>query len=73
MREGGGQRSRIDSYWGPCVVWIGGYGPQGWGVWDGSDSDSEDHDRVVPRGRLLENYQRLALHTERHLNGKRGG
>jgi hypothetical protein len=28
---------------------------------------------VVPRGRLLEDYQRLALHTERHLNGEFGG
>lgn len=38
-----------------------------------SSSDYEDRDYVVPRGRLLEDYQRLALHTERHLNGEAKG
>jgi hypothetical protein len=46
-----------------------GYG----GSSSSSDSDFEDNDYVVPRGRLLEDYQRLALHTERHLNGEKGG
>lgn len=48
----------------------------GYGDSSGSSSDDyEDRDYVVPRGRLLEDYQRLALHTERHLNGEalRGG
>jgi hypothetical protein len=33
----------------------------------GSSSSSSDDDDVVPRGKLLEDYQRLALHTERQL------
>ena len=35
-----------------------------------SDDEVEDNDYIVPRGRLLEDYQRLALHTERHLKGE---
>lgn len=37
-----------------------------------SDDEFEDTDYIVPRGRLLEDYQRLALHTERHLKGEWG-
>jgi hypothetical protein len=35
-----------------------------------SDDEVEDNDYIVPRGRLMEDYQRLALHTERHLKGE---
>lgn len=35
-----------------------------------SSSSSSDDDDVVPRGKLLEDYQRLALHTERQLRGE---
>lgn len=40
----------------------------GAGYGSSSSSDSDDDD-VVPRGKLLEDYQRLALHTERQLRG----
>jgi hypothetical protein len=33
-------------------------------------SSSDDDDDIVPRGRLLEDYHRLALHTERQLRGE---
>lgn len=42
----------------------------GYGSSSSSDDEFEDTDYVVPRGRLLEDYQRLALHTERHLKGE---
>lgn len=32
-------------------------------------SDDDDDD-IVPKGRLLEDYHRLALHTERQLRGE---
>eukprot|EP00879_Flechtneria_rotunda_P000161 GHRR01000231.1.p1 GENE.GHRR01000231.1~~GHRR01000231.1.p1 ORF type:complete len:691 (+),score=298.64 GHRR01000231.1:288-2360(+) len=32
-----------------------------------STSSSSDEDNIVPKGKLLEDYQRLALHTERQL------
>jgi hypothetical protein len=46
-----------------------GYGRGGDG--GSSSSSSEDERDTVPRGRLLEDYQRLALHTERQLRGER--
>uniref|UniRef100_A0A383VT62 BAR domain-containing protein n=1 Tax=Tetradesmus obliquus TaxID=3088 RepID=A0A383VT62_TETOB len=33
----------------------------------GTSSSDDDDDDIVPRGRLLEDYHRLALHTERQL------
>jgi hypothetical protein len=35
-----------------------------------SYNSSDDDDDIVPRGRLLEDYHRLALHTERQLRGE---
>jgi hypothetical protein len=34
-----------------------------------SSSSDEREDDIVPRGRMLEDYQRLAMHTERQLQG----
>jgi hypothetical protein len=33
-------------------------------------SSDDDDDDIVPCGRLLEDYHRLALHTERQLRGE---
>lgn len=43
----------------------------GAGFGGSSSSSSSEGDDVVPRGKLLEDYQRLALHTERQLRGIR--
>lgn len=53
-----------------CLQLRRAYLGAGYGSSSSSSSDYEDNDYVVPRGRLLEDYQRLALHTERHLNGR---
>lgn len=57
-------------YLSACMQLRRAYLGAGYGSSSSSSSDYEDNDYVVPRGRLLEDYQRLALHTERHLNGR---